>query len=90
MKTELAMVDGLPKTHHEKSFNFLGLFKFYHLVEDRRPDLCAYHVDDYAKIKELGYKYKHIFDIQFLWFFNYHVIIKSVNPGIIWDKNEEI
>jgi hypothetical protein len=71
---------GFPVTLLDRRFRIPGIFSFVLVIEDRRPDLDS--EIDRDKIRELGYKYKHIVDIKLLWF-SFYAIFRTIYPTYI-------
>jgi len=56
----------------------IGIIKICLIIEDRRPDVSS----DSQEIRDLGYKYKTILDIKWLWR-HYSFIFHSIRQPFI-------
>ena len=75
----------MPETlrDYEKSTLF-KLVSFRYILEDRRPDLHWKEANN-----QLGYKYKHVIYIRFLWY-KVGIVINSIYTGGFFVNGKEI
>ena len=86
MKRERGTVVSEPVNVWEFERKFLfGAIRFWHLIEDRRPDIA----EGSSTAIKLGYKYKHQIKVR-IGFFTYSIIGRSQAPQSIFVNDQEV